>query len=236
MPGGGAIFNAAIVFDVAAFAGGIQPCPIGFLHSLGISTLPMTELDDLLSDDLIRFIPLTRGKIAVVDAWAYDAVMAAGPWRYTNNGYAKRDELLHRFILCLAGHDSLDFVDHWNGDKLDERISNLRPCTSSQNQANLGKQGSIGVYWYTPTRKWTARIKVQGTSLNLGYFMDKVEAARARDAKAFELFGHFARLNFPLQWFYETGGPPIVKRPPFDSLERPKRSRRGPRLLVSFPQ
>jgi len=104
----------------------------------------MKEIEDLLSDDLLCFVPLTKGKIAVVDRWAYDAVMQY-LWSYDSDGYAERRvgktlESLHHFIISLAGHDDIAELDHHNRDRLDCRLSNLRPATRSQNLANKGKR------------------------------------------------------------------------------------------------
>ena len=45
-----------------------------------------------------------------------------------------------------------------------------------------------------------AQDLLEGKCFFLGYFVDEVEAARAYDRKAVELFGEFARLNFPEEW------------------------------------
>jgi len=90
-------------------------------------------------------------------------------------------------------------VDHANGDSLDNRRINLRVCTSRQNQANKGsRRGSsrfVGVHRHGD--KWQAGITCRGKHYYLGLFDDEVEAAKARDRKAYELHGQFAYLNFP---------------------------------------
>ena len=90
------------------------------------------------------------------------------------------------------------YVDHANGDGLDNRRQNLRPATHGQNQANTGKRPGttsrfIGVCWRHG--KWVAKIK----NRYLGRFTDEAEAARARDRAATEMYGEFARLNFPAE-------------------------------------
>jgi hypothetical protein len=63
-----------------------------------------------------------------------------------------------------------------------------------------GKSRFVGVF---PNRdRWQAAITCKGKKFHVGFFDDEVEAARARDRKAIELFGQFARLNFP-----EESGP-----------------------------
>ncbi len=47
---------------------------------------------------------------------------------------------------------------------------------------------------------WYARVGCHGERFCLGRFKDEIEAARARDRKAVEVFGESARLNFPEEW------------------------------------
>jgi len=57
-----------------------------------------------------------------------------------------------------------------------------------------------GVGYSKEHRKWRARIWFESQRIWLGYFADEIEAARAYDRKAVELFGEFARLNLPEEW------------------------------------
>ena len=93
-------------------------------------------------------------------------------------------------------------VDHIDGNSLNNRRSNLRICTPRQNTANRAKTRNgtsrfKGVHFCTRDRKWRAQIGVDGARRFIGDFDDEVEAARAYDRKAAELFGEFAYLNFP---------------------------------------
>lgn len=92
--------------------------------------------------------------------------------------------------------------DHINGDHLDNRDENLRPATHQKNMMNRGpqknnKSGYKGVSWIANKRKWHAQIKFNGVHIFIGYFVDKIDAARAYDRKAIELFREFAYTNFP---------------------------------------
>lgn len=45
-----------------------------------------------------------------------------------------------------------------------------------------GSSQHRGVSWHKKTRKWQAKIAIQGKNMALGYFTSEVEAARAYDA------------------------------------------------------
>lgn len=97
-------------------------------------------------------------------------------------------------------------VDHISGDSLDNRKQNLRICTKAENNRNKKKQlGTKSKYKgvtlsHHKTKPWTAYISFNDKVRRLGYFSTEKEAALVYDNKAKELFGQFARLNFP-----ETG-------------------------------
>lgn len=95
-------------------------------------------------------------------------------------------------------------IDHVDGNGLNNQRYNLRFCTKSQNQMNNRKQirkqnnaSSIykGASFHKQTGKWIARIKINGNSIYIGLFPSEIEAAKAYDKKAIELFGEFAHLN-----------------------------------------
>jgi hypothetical protein len=163
----------------------------------------------------MKEIILTQGKVALVDDDDFDRV-SAYKWfaSFRKRGqafYARRtDETgktveLHRFIMrCQKGR----VVDHRNGDTLDCRKGNLRMATNIESLRNRGKQsnnksGFKGVCVRRRrtkkgiTVRWQANIDVNGKQNRVGTFLSAIEAAVAHDAAARELFGPFARLNFP---------------------------------------
>ena len=109
--------------------------------------------------------------------------------------------LMHREVTdCPKG----SMIDHINGNGLDNRRSNLRVCTMSENMMNRSKTrqnstGYKGVYNTGDSKLNPYRAKIQKNSkvYCLGHYNTPEEAARAYDAKAKELFGEFAHLNFP---------------------------------------
>jgi len=92
------------------------------------------------------------------------------------------------------------YVDHINGDGLDNRRANLRAATPKQNVWNsrgYGRSKYKGIWLDKSSGKWCARIKVGDKVRNLGRYVDEETAARAYDAAARGVHKEFARLNFP---------------------------------------
>lgn len=151
-------------------------------------------------------IPLTQGKVALVDEQDYERV-AVLKWhaRRTKRNYwyavaspAQNIHVyMHRVILgCQPGQQ----VDHINHDGLDNRRRNLRLCSHSQNLANSRPRRNTssrfkGVSWDTYYKCWRARICHNERKHHLGRFDSEEEAARAYNVKAQELFGEFALIN-----------------------------------------
>lgn len=109
----------------------------------------------------------------------------------------RRTVYLHRLI---TGAKRGEHVDHIDGNGLNNSRSNLRLCTQSQNNANCyraNKTGFRGVVKDPTRERYEARIWVNGRRVRVGWFKTKEEAARARDRRAAEIYGEFARLNFP---------------------------------------
>jgi hypothetical protein len=156
-----------------------------------------------------RAIPLSKGQVALVDDSDYEWLMQwkwAATWSSrTHSYYAVRTTrdgeavLMHRAILNAQPGQQ---VDHRNHRTLDNRRKNIRLCSLNENRWNARKRsnntsGLIGVHWDINREKWQSRIGINGKTFFLGYFTDKVEAARVRDAFAVRLHGDFAVLNFP---------------------------------------
>ena len=153
---------------------------------------------------MTKIIPLTQGKIALVDDEDYEYINQ-WKWCYHSEGYAKNNSLekmrfMHREILHIQ--DKVD-IDHINGNKLDNRKENLRVCSRSQNMANSKKHKNStskykGVSWSRSKKRWRVTIMKNRKAYFLGLFDNPVDAATAYDKKALELSGEFAKLNFPV--------------------------------------
>jgi hypothetical protein len=160
----------------------------------------------------VKEIPLTRGYVARIDDEDYELI-AQRSWRADvreHTVYAKanskvsgrrRTIYMHRLLAGVT--DRRILVDHKDFDGLNNQRSNIRVATSSQNHFNQRRgsantSGYKGVYWREDRGYWVANIKIDGRTKNLGRFLSPEDAARAYDAKATEVFGEFAHLNFSL--------------------------------------
>lgn len=91
-------------------------------------------------------------------------------------------------------------IDHVNGNRLDNRICNLRDATHAENQRNSKRpksntSGIKGVYWDKRSKKWGAHIRFGNKMLNLGRFSEKEDAAAAYKLAALKYHGDFAKLD-----------------------------------------
>ncbi len=89
-------------------------------------------------------------------------------------------------------------VDHIDGDKLNNKINNLRAASTRQNQWNSKKpitntSGYKGAFWHINKKKWISAIKVNKKLIHLGTYKTAEEAHEAYKAAALELHGEFAR-------------------------------------------
>ena len=159
-----------------------------------------------------RRIPLTQGQFAIVDPQDYHR-LSRYKWRLCrtkgkNVLYAERSIrvtggkytrlLMHRQLIeAPDGY----VIDHVNGCGLDNRRANLRLATVAQNAWNSKKRtsrsGYKGVCFAKDKGLWRAVIVCYGRRIHLGYFRDKIDAAKAYDDAAKKYYKEFARPNFP---------------------------------------
>jgi hypothetical protein len=123
-----------------------------------------------------RNIPLGR-QIGKANIWGHMA--------FATNG---KTYMVHRVIWLLHyGKWPEHQIDHINGNKSDNRITNLRDVTQFINMQNQkvshknNKSGYLGVHWskHVPTKPWKAEIKINGKSKSIGHFATPEEAHAA---------------------------------------------------------
>lgn len=155
-------------------------------------------------------IPLTKDKVALVDDGDFDW-LTQWHWYCSGGKYAARRDYtkpgrplvyMHRQVMGLEARQGRAVqVDHGNHDTLDNRRSNLRVCSGSQNCRNQQPKGGvsrfIGVASRWDINRFRSYISFEGRQFHLGYYQNAEEAARVRDGVAFGLFAEFANLNFP---------------------------------------
>jgi len=139
---------------------------------------------------------------AIIDKEDYSKVLAVGRKFYMKRNKNKSgqyvincDEKLHHTIL-----ETKNLIDHINGNPLDNKKRNLRICSKSQNQYNSkirvdNTSGFKGVCWSKCYKKWRVYIYKNKHQILLGYFNNKIEAAKAYNEAAKKYHGEFARLN-----------------------------------------
>jgi hypothetical protein len=152
----------------------------------------------------VKYIPLGQRQFAIVDAADFDWLNRYTWHLLSGNGvvgYAYRYEgskkiFMHREIMQTPPGKVADHKDH---NPVHNRRSNLRNCRPEENLRNRrrrrSKSGFVGVY--PRGKKWEASVRSGGKVVYREVFDDPVQAAKARDRKAYELFGSFAYLNFP---------------------------------------
>lgn len=104
----------------------------------------------------------------------------------------------HLAWLLMTGSWPIKTVDHKNLVRTDDRWSNLRPATRSQNFGNQRKyknntSGLKGVSWFKPTKRWKAQIQIRGKKIALGHYATAEEAHAAYEKAAQQHFGEYAR-------------------------------------------
>jgi hypothetical protein len=103
----------------------------------------------------------------------------------------------HRLIFMMHHGYVPEFIDHIDGNRLNNRIENLRPATRSENQYNKKVKretvsGVKGVTWRSDSNKWRAKITVDTKEIVIGNYKTKEEAKDAIEKARALLHKQFA--------------------------------------------
>ena len=178
--------------------------------------------DTIICGDVV-YICFANGRRSAVDRTAWnsvkrhhfrdgthiDLVPSQRFWTVSTHGYVttylggsrtgnRKVVRLHRLLA-----ESQDVTDHIDGDKLNNRLSNLRDVSQRFNTRASRKKAKgttsryRGVSWNATRGKWFACINALTVTHRLGVYDTEAEAARARDRKWLELGHPKEGLNFP---------------------------------------
>lgn len=137
-----------------------------------------------------------------VDDEMYEIVPYIETTNYLRFRYKGKLYYVHRILAMtfIPNPENKRCVDHCDGNKLNNALSNLRWCTNVENSRNtLKRYGTSshykGVSYDKRTKKWRARIVVDGSEIFLGRHSTQEEAANAYNEAAKKFHKEFANLN-----------------------------------------
>lgn len=180
------------------------------------------KFDNKLTYRLIISGSVKSTKTAVFDADKLNLVKRH-KWRVDTYGYLQctcHQILMHR--LVMSAPDDL-FVDHINGNKVCNKLKNLRLVSPAQNAYNRKSKNSyigvdLPVAGVKPTQsgKWQALITIRGHTMTIGTFEHVYDACLARVLREYQLFGVYSPehrhwidklpLQFKAKWLPEIYG------------------------------
>lgn len=149
-----------------------------------------------------------KDKVTSVDDEDYER-LSKNKWHIKAGGYVTRtgnkedgelrgkEIYMHREIMGFPD----GMVDHIDQNKLNNCKSNLRICNASQNTMNRSKfnqkysSSYKGVSYDKNAKKWRAQIIKDKKRIHIGWYKTEIEAGKAYNEKAIELYGEFACLN-----------------------------------------
>ena len=155
---------------------------------------------------MVKELQLTRGYVALVSDEDWDrcqgrswCVLVCEERTYAVGTVNGKFTYLHRYLLNAPANRH---VDHRDGDGLNCQRENIRLATPRENSHNSRRarnntSGFKGVSFEPPRNRFAAYISLDGRKRHLGYFVSAEDAARSYDSAARDLFGAFARVNFP---------------------------------------
>lgn len=162
------------------------------------------DANGICGEEMTKEISLTKGYVTIVDDDWYE-MLSQVKWSAIvshDKVYATRDKTpnkvkMHRLIMDVGNKD---FVDHINGDGLDNRCLNLRICSPGENRMNSIKKCKSsskykGVIWKNKSKVYEAWVSAYKKKIYIGSFKNEEDAALAYNYAAQEYQGEFSRLN-----------------------------------------
>ena len=191
------------MIDLPTLARLVSYCP-----DTGDMTWSTRQKSDYANDGLWkRFNRIRAGKPAChldsVSGYMITAVRLGGEEMYIR---------AHRLAWALTtGHWPTESIDHINGNRSDNRLSNLRQATSAENSRNMklsckNSSGVSGVNFCNTRGKWVAKIMNGETRRHLGYFASKEEACYARKRAEIVLGYHANHGGIDGRWVRKPKG------------------------------
>ena len=186
---------------VYRFKGGEMYCSRHYnqMYRMGYTTLTkkkMRENKVIYDNDTVKLITV-KGEEILIDRIDYDKIKEYY-WSVNSQGYAisvinGKHKRLHLMILDKPKNF---VIDHINGNKLDNRRSNLRICTCKENSRNVSasknnKTGHLGIS-LTKFGRYRARIMVDGKEIRLGNYVNLEDAIKARKKAEIKYFGEYS--------------------------------------------
>lgn len=157
---------------------------------------PNEIIDNLDGSSYICLYNIKNEEVARAIIDTSDVELVKGhKWCKDRNGYVKdsKQQYLHRLILSEYNQ----YIDHIDGNKLDNRRNNLRACSNAnnlKNRVNLpsnNTSGILGVRFRKDRNKWYAELKADGVVYRLGSYVTKEEAIKARLDGELKCFGKY---------------------------------------------
>lgn len=142
------------------------------------------------SGEIRAYTLIDTEKAPEVSAYRWSLSARGYAWRATSVGPRATRKYtvfyLHRHLLGVLGDKTVE-VDHLNGDRLDNRLANLRVVplganAQNRNFCNTGTSRYRGVSWYKRSGVWRAKAHLDGKQHHVGHFDSEVAAARAAEA------------------------------------------------------
>lgn len=125
-------------------------------------------------------------------------IVTIGNCLYCYTVLARTNVFMHQLVFGPTKRNTM--IDHKDGNGLNNTKENLREVTNSINQQNRhwkpkGTSKYRGVFWASRNKRWQAQIKINGKTKYLGQFKEEVDAAKAYDIAAKQLFGNDCYTN-----------------------------------------